>query len=872
MADEAGTGDRGLPNFQRNTTSRSTHLASTLERRSTSRDNFTGFFGRIVNDLDDGDNSSAGPPPTSQATSTSRYLDPDSRLVNSSTFPESRPSFNNHVRDVYLRHRLRAQMTRPGASNSLVNESAAEARRRADRLEVLERMSEGREDRRNNSGSGTFENSLDSHLRSLEADLRDGISSVGWASLNRRPVGPTSDSEALEDSRRPWNHVSWREPPVVSHRSTYPSLPQPNILPLHGISSNNDMDMMIGESIGFHPSDFTSGSDSSNTNPPRTNQILSSSLYENHFSSRPAGRSSNSFWLNNSRPAPADQNSMDTGVSLALPSPAPETDIFDSRYSTVSDMVNTIAGTSSSTGGDQRRHSTSSDSNHSDGVYETRSNQPYLNDPPSLPSPDLGGVFDAERHASSIAISDESPETIFVHPPRRPFRETSGISQTNPMFIDLPPPSIPIQDDATSSTTNNRISYADARQRAIQTSELEALIQRQRRSELEARRISALAEEIRGMAGSSSNHPIANSTNTQTQSASDLHRSSTLGRSYHNTTIEPTERRNYTRGVPSTISNPPSTRYQGLDPSSFTPGPFRNTVQQLFNERRHIQRRPDLSPSVPPTIPPLSFEENDLSTSLHQRILFHQLRRTETAQATRSSTRDTVDDRVRRDRAMTEEGLRQQQQVTNRRMSERIAAARGMMMSDSNRRRETSDIHRFLTQQARMEASRLEDPEAPVSSQGLRHAIDLLRHDDLSATRTQQLIERFHREQDNTRTRVDLVSTTSTPSTAAGPRRPDGRRYLRESIMRRESGAGDEERRFAAGTQHINQEEQRESEELAALGLSQSLSQSMRGRRGRFPRVPADVMYSLGRQARRVGTFGDYVVRVLFLKSRVFQL
>ena len=76
-------------------------------------------------------------------------------------------------------------------------------------------------------------------------------------------------------------------------------------------------------------------------------------------------------------------------------------------------------------------------------------------------------------------------------------------------------------------------------------------------------------------------------------------------------------------------------------------------------------------------------------------------------------------------------------------------------MNDSNRRRETSDIHRFLTQQARMKASRLEEPEAPVSSQGLRHAIDLLRHDDLSTTRTQQLIERFHREQDNTRTRVD---------------------------------------------------------------------------------------------------------------------
>jgi hypothetical protein len=866
MSDEVDNGDRGLLNFQRNTTSRPSLLATTLERRQS---NLSRFLGRTVDDLDIGDNPSAGPPPTSQASSIARYLDPDSQLINGSTFAESQN--NNHLRDLYLRHRLRAQMTRPGVSNSLVNESAAEARRRADRLEVLERMNEdSREDRRNNGGSGTVGDSLDSHLSTLEADLREnGMSSVGWdpVTFHRRS---TNDSEALEDSQRPWNRASWRQPPVASHRSSYASLPQHSILPLPGLSSNDDMDMMIGESIGFRPTDFTSGSASSNTNT-RTNQILPASLYENPFSSRTtAGRPSNYFWLNTSRSGPADQNSMDTGVSSELPSPAPETDIFDSRYSTVSDMVNTIAGTSSSASGGQRRHSTSSDSSHSDGVHETRSNQPYLTDPPSLPSPDLGGVFDAERHASSIAISDESPETIFVHPPRRSFRETSGMSQTNTMFIDRPPPSIPIQDDANSSTANNpnhdiRISHSDARHR-LQTSELEALIQRQRRSQVEARRISALAEEIRGIVGSSSNSPVSNSIDTQAPSVSDLHRSSTLGR-YRNTTVEPTERRNHTRSGSSTTADSSSTRYQGLDPASFTPGPFRNTVQQLFNERRHIQRRPDPLPSVPPTIPPLSFEDNDLSTSLHQRILFHQLRRSETAQAVNTSTRDTVDDRVRRERAIAEEGLRrEQQQVMNRRMSERLAVARGL--NESNRRRETSDIHRYLTQQARMEASRLEDPEAPVSSHGLRHAIDVLRHDDVNTARTQQLIERFHRERDrdNTRTRAEPeLSTpviTSTPSGApAGPRRPDGRRFLRDSIMRRESGVGDEERRSAAVVaQHFAQEEQRESEELAALGLSQSLSQSMRGRRGRFPRVPADVMYSLGRQARRVGTFGDYVV------------
>jgi hypothetical protein len=143
----------------------------------------------------------------------------------------------------------------------------------------------------------------------------------------------------------------------------------------------------------------------------------------------------------------------------------------------------------------------------------------------------------------------------------------------------------------------------------------------------------------------------------------------------------------------------------------------------------------------------------------------------------------------------------------------------------------------------------------------------VLRHDDLNTARTQQLIERFHREREGIRTRVAVgTESESTPvaaaAAAASPRRPDGRRFLRESIMRRETGiggggaGGDEDRRSAysaAVAQHINQEEQRDSEELG-------LSQSMRGRRGRFPRAPGELMYSLGRHPRRVGTFGDYMV------------
>ena len=64
--------------------------------------------------------------------------------------------------------------------------------------------------------------------------------------------------------------------------------------------------MMIGESLGFRPTDFTSGSASSNNNT-RNNPILSSSLYDDPMPSRTAGRPSNYFWLNSSPPTPADQ-------------------------------------------------------------------------------------------------------------------------------------------------------------------------------------------------------------------------------------------------------------------------------------------------------------------------------------------------------------------------------------------------------------------------------------------------------------------------------------------------------------------------------------------------------------------------------------
>ena len=76
--------------------------------------------------------------------------------------------------------------------------------------------------------------------------------------------------------------------------------------------------------------------------------MLPSSPYDNSISSRNVGRPTDYLWLNTSCPVPANQNGKDIGIPSELFSPALESDIFNSRYSTISDMANTIDSTSSS--------------------------------------------------------------------------------------------------------------------------------------------------------------------------------------------------------------------------------------------------------------------------------------------------------------------------------------------------------------------------------------------------------------------------------------------------------------------------------------------------------------------------------------------
>ena len=218
----------------------------------------------------------------------------------------------------------------------------------AGHLEVLERMNEvSWED------SGALGDTLDSHLRSLEADLKEnGMSSV-------TVVFDSARLKLLIFQTNQWfgrlvtTMVSW----LMLMETTYNHEPSFELPAFHNAMlslfnqwwhGHDDLRIdRVSPSWFYIRISFTFFLN----NTPKNLPILPSPLYDNPLSSRTAGCPSDYFWLNTSLPAPADQNSMDTSISSELPSPAPETDIFNSRYSTISDMANTICGTSSSRGG-----------------------------------------------------------------------------------------------------------------------------------------------------------------------------------------------------------------------------------------------------------------------------------------------------------------------------------------------------------------------------------------------------------------------------------------------------------------------------------------------------------------------------------------
>ena len=208
---------------------------------------------------------------------------------------------------------------------------------------------------------------------------------------------------------------------------------------------------------------------------------------------------------------------------------------------------------------------------------------------------------------------------------------------------------------------------------------------------------------------------------------------------------------------PSEPPHVPASNIHPFDPSSFAPGPFRNTLQSMAVDRhRQVMERntraarhyasavparssQPLPQSHAPSIPPLAFEED--SSNFQAR-----------APPSRSDARYAYPHRPPPPPPSYADYSRPALSSRSDQFQQRRPP---VPPSTSTSAFQNSDLHRYLSRQARMEASRIDDsdgshPAPPVPSrgdvQGFNTAIEVLRHDGLTPARSRQLIERYHRD------------------------------------------------------------------------------------------------------------------------------
>ncbi|KAF8154796.1 hypothetical protein B0H34DRAFT_537887 [Crassisporium funariophilum] len=871
---------------------------------------------------------------------------PDSRPQ--STSVEIRNNDNDNLSDVrtstfFARHRARTYggQTPLGSSTSLVTENATEVRRRLDQAQLQSLNAyHGSHLRRRNSAYWQMQpGRVEPQQRQNDWGASASLA-ASRPSNTQQPIDAAAENAERQTRNGPYTSGAW----------DYSSVPRHSILPLPGISATGDADMFPGSMStlndwgdawgnGNISSTLAAVFTGSNRLPPAMRDDQSTTSPSEADRSRPR----DPFWLGtSSQPSAPSQDSMDVNFDVGLPSPTVERGIFDSRSSSISEIVNTIASTSTSstaaTNNEQRRYSDSSSASSPESQVENRPGQTYRGDPPSLPPPDLGGSFDAERHAPPMDVTtDQADENMIGRLPETYHRGRAMPYNYNPSLQNAPSlresaanlfdaqrhaPPVDITTDPADENTGGLLSTNYRRYRAMQSHpspQIAAILrnvnpfvdesqyaqmesnrlrnerQTERRRELEQKerreRARAVVERRRQLvnptqgtenttAAGAPGIAVASGTSFSERLMADLRWTeggSATTRQRPAPSVSVADRFQYpVPPAPRAPQNPPQSShptlppvapYQSIDAATFTPGPFRNTMQQLFNERRNLQRRTQPEPSAPPTIPPLSFEDNDLS-SLPQRLNHRpeddtSLPRDSTQAPSTSSSLQQPREEMRRDAA-----LRRRIQDFDRLNATRptYASLRGAAATanENNRRRGQSDVHSYITRQVRMEASRLENtegsPTRPAGDvQGLHHAIDVLRPDGLSSVRSQQLIDQFHRQQEA----LGAGDRRNATSAVGGPRQ-DIRRFVRidlQHMREREAGPGadDEQRRGTSGpSSNQTGPAPRVNYEADPLTPESLAAHSARGRRGRLSRLPPEIMFSFGR-LRRGRPVGDYM-------------
>jgi hypothetical protein len=331
---------------------------------------------------------------------------------------------------------------------------------------------------------------------------------------------------------------------------------------------------------------------------------------------------------------------------------------------------------------------------------------------------------------------------------------------------------------------------------------------------------------------------------------------------------------------------------------SFRPGPFRNTVERMFEVNRRHESSEDRPThrSNAPSIPPLPFQgetspgvrshREDSLASSQQVILslfaenpwltvYHQVPRaqgiwrepTPAIDSNRLSSAELVD---RHNNGEWWDGSSPRQP---RRSVPRLPSVSFVPSRRPSQPRHVADVHTILSRQQRMEAARIADSEdATPSSQnspvrggdidGFSHAIDVLRHDGLSSPRSRQLINRYHQERDQA-----SAESGNPPSSASSSSSPWG---VFDSWSRPEESVLTPQRRIRGGrlpppVVESEVPRHRDSWETERENIRQRHGRiaGHHGGIGHAPLFPSGgpLREYLGRIGRRGRALGDYVVR-----------
>lgn len=197
--------------------------------------------------------------------------------------------------------------------------------------------------------------------------------------------------------------------------------------------------------------------------------------------------------------------------------------------------------------------------------------------------------------------------------------------------------------------------------------------------------------------------------------------------------------------------------------------------------------------------------------------------------------------------------------------------------SDADARRTPTDIHSYLTRQARMEASRLDrlgEVSSPSDAEGFSHALDVLRHDGLSIARSQQMINRYQRERmeaDSRRVASQAWGSIDQGTTGSrvGPRnRVPSRDMWSEMIPTTRTSSGTTGNARSSTSDSPTRDVDSAYERMAAR---------TRARAGRFryhhPDTPTSLFghsHDFLGSRRRMRNSGDYMVRRHSLPANIF--